>query len=796
MKTQPFFAHIARTVFAVAAMLSVGMLSSCKDDDGTGADTEPFFELSDEGGTPVSSYGFSGDGGEVSFAVESDGRWEILPVEEYGWLTLSPSAGDGNGRITLVADPNLGDKAREAVFGITLDGAVLPSFDVTQAAADGVPAFEVAASCEKVAAEGGDVTLTITTALDEWDCAVEPSGIFTEKARTAESLTLTVGKNESVHERRASVVFTSPVHSGLRKEVEVVQAAESLDLLLDVRFANDGTAEDVSPLKSSVEVLSSPLMTTYYHDVFGGYAARFNNTPAVDTKTGFYRISYAGNKQFSDGLAGGHSLEAVFMLAVDPMKKELKMLSSMQSGGTGLMIDKVEDQITFLPYVGGSYVWTRSGVVPKKGEYYHVVGVWDKDKGETRIYVNGEKRASMPVSGDYKPVADAVCQAFTVGADPGAGGKGSNAWNGDVLLSRVYGRALSDDAVGELWRDVADRMPSANTLSVSDAAFLSDITVSAGMTYNIAGKGFADGDRIRFESLSDADRKYTAETVKGELSLKTVIPSDFVGDTYRLVLVRDGQMCPLGTAKLNVAAGAAAVRMPEVVAHRGFHRDGVAAENSIGSLAAAQNIGAFGSEMDVWITADDVLVVHHDKSIGGKTIQNATYDEIKDIEIGGGEVIPTFEAYLEQAKKSAATKLVVEIKSHSDAAKNARACDALLAMVGEHGMESRVEYIAFNYDTCKRLVGLVPEGTLVGYLNGDKTPAELAADGITAMDYKAAVLLEHPEWVAQAHDNGLIVNVWVANTVQDMLKFISLGVDYISTDNPDMLQNLIEALSE
>lgn len=40
------------------------------------------------------------------------------------------------------------------------------------------------------------------------------------------------------------------------------------------------------------------------------------------------------------------------------------------------------------------------------------------------------------------------------------------------------------------------------------------------------------------------------------------------------------------------------------------------------------------------------------------------------------------------------------------------------------------------------------------------------------------VLRKNPEWVKQAHDLGLEVNVWTVDSEEDMKYFIGLGVDY------------------
>ncbi|MDR0972379.1 MAG: glycerophosphodiester phosphodiesterase, partial [Prevotellaceae bacterium] len=81
-----------------------------------------------------------------------------------------------------------------------------------------------------------------------------------------------------------------------------------------------------------------------------------------------------------------------------------------------------------------------------------------------------------------------------------------------------------------------------------------------------------------------------------------------------------------------------------VIAHRGYWKAEGAAENSIASLLAAQNLKMYGSEFDVWLTMDGVAVIHHDSHIAGKNIEKTTYAEIRDCKLDNGEYLPTLDA--------------------------------------------------------------------------------------------------------------------------------------------------------
>ena len=63
---------------------------------------------------------------------------------------------------------------------------------------------------------------------------------------------------------------------------------------------------------------------------------------------------------------------------------------------------------------------------------------------------------------------------------------------------------------------------------------------------------------------------------------------------------------------------------------------------------------------------------------------------------------------------------------------------------------------------------------------------------LTGIDYSMATLRQHPEWIAEAHQLGLEVNVWTVNREEDMRQCIAWGVDYITTDYPERLQALLK----
>ena len=238
--------------------------------------------------------------------------------------------------------------------------------------------------------------------------------------------------------------------------------------------------------------------------------------------------------------------------------------------------------------------------------------------------------------------------------------------------------------------------------------------------------------------------------------------------------------------------GMAAKEPTKVIAHRGYWQTEGSAQNSIRSLERAAEVEAYGSEFDVHLTADNVLVVFHDDEIEGKKIQSCAYTELKDFTLSNGEKLPTLEQYLDRGKSLKKIRLILELKSHATPERNQEAAQAVVRMVKEKGLEERTDYISFNLDACKEFIRLCPTSE-VAYLNGELAPAELKRLGFTGLDYHFKVLREHPEWVKACQELGLTTNVWTVDEEEVMEEMIALGVDYLTTDFPEEAATLIQS---
>jgi glycerophosphoryl diester phosphodiesterase len=225
----------------------------------------------------------------------------------------------------------------------------------------------------------------------------------------------------------------------------------------------------------------------------------------------------------------------------------------------------------------------------------------------------------------------------------------------------------------------------------------------------------------------------------------------------------------------------------KVIAHRGAWKAQGHPQNSLASLREAIRLQCEGSEFDVWMTADEVLVVNHDHDFQGIDIETSTYEQLLTKKLPNGEKISTLEEYLTEGMKQTGTKLILEFKpSRISVVRSERVGELSVKTVQKLGAEKWVDYITFSYEGGKKAIATDPKAN-VAYLNGDKSPAELKEAGFFGFDYNIRVLKNKPEWIKEAHALGLTTNAWTVNLLEDMAWLLEQKVNFITTDEPELL---------
>lgn len=235
------------------------------------------------------------------------------------------------------------------------------------------------------------------------------------------------------------------------------------------------------------------------------------------------------------------------------------------------------------------------------------------------------------------------------------------------------------------------------------------------------------------------------------------------------------------TQKISFAAN-------PVVAHRGAFKKNNFPENSIASLREAIRLRCAGSEFDVRMTADDSLVINHDPHYQKLEIEKTTFRDLHALPLPNGEPLPTLRQYLQAGlANNEQTRLVVEIKpSGVSKEKGKLVAERVVKLVQELRAAPYVVYISFDYDILKKVIALNPAAPSQ-YLNGDISPEQLKADGITGADYHISVFRKHPEWIESAQRNGMVLNAWTVNEKSDMEWLLSNKFQYITTNEPELL---------
>lgn len=237
--------------------------------------------------------------------------------------------------------------------------------------------------------------------------------------------------------------------------------------------------------------------------------------------------------------------------------------------------------------------------------------------------------------------------------------------------------------------------------------------------------------------------------------------------------------------------GLTAVAQPRIVAHRGYWRTDGSAQNSITSLQKAAAVGCYGSEFDVWLTADGVPVVFHDATIDGIRIEDTTFATLMNHRLQNGEFIPTLQQYLTEGSKIEGCQLILEIKPHRNEVRDKRIADMCVELVRTLGLEKKTEYISFSKVVCQRLHEITPDSK-VAYLNGELAPAQIKEMGLTGIDYNEKVFVKHPEWLQEAKQLGVEVNVWTVDGEENLRHHANLeGVDLITTNDPEILKGIL-----
>jgi glycerophosphoryl diester phosphodiesterase len=233
--------------------------------------------------------------------------------------------------------------------------------------------------------------------------------------------------------------------------------------------------------------------------------------------------------------------------------------------------------------------------------------------------------------------------------------------------------------------------------------------------------------------------------------------------------------------------------VPLVIAHRGA--SGTLPENTLPAYALAIEQRADMIEIDLHRTRDGETVVTHDEDLAGLggsgEIAAATAAEIRALDAGNGERVPTLDEVLDDF--GARIPFNLELKRGARGlypGLEAAAVDA----VDRRGLLDRTLFSSFFDPVLARLRerSAGARSALLLSVREPERPLERArAVGAEALN--PSILLAKPALIEAAHAEGLAVYVFTVDAEDDMRRLLDLGVDGMFTNFPARLRALVDS---
>ncbi len=232
---------------------------------------------------------------------------------------------------------------------------------------------------------------------------------------------------------------------------------------------------------------------------------------------------------------------------------------------------------------------------------------------------------------------------------------------------------------------------------------------------------------------------------------------------------------------------------PLVFAHRGG--GALAQENTIAAFDNGLALGADGLELDVHLSRDGGVVVHHDRLLDRTTGLRGPIAERTAEELHRAGV-PLLAGVLARYRDP---RIIIEMKVNHEALAAAtitvvRRADAVdRVCLGSFGL--RVLRAARTLEPAVATSGAREEVRWALYRSWCRWPvSRVAYGGYQVPELAGRTRVVSPRFVEYAHDAGLGVQVWTVDTAEAARRLLGWGVDALITDRPDVIVPLVAAL--
>ncbi|NIM95633.1 MAG: glycerophosphodiester phosphodiesterase [Anaerolineales bacterium] len=243
---------------------------------------------------------------------------------------------------------------------------------------------------------------------------------------------------------------------------------------------------------------------------------------------------------------------------------------------------------------------------------------------------------------------------------------------------------------------------------------------------------------------------------------------------------------------------------PLVIAHRGA--SAYAPENTIASFKAAIELNAQAVEMDVMLTKDKQIIVHHDRTLDRTTngegpVSSWNLNEIKRLDAGSHfsqdftyEVVPTVEEVLSELGNT----VLINIELKNNIIPDGKLSKDVIGLVKQYQLEHHVLISSFNPWDLWQCRGIDPDLPLALLLHQNQ-PRLFRNLFIRMTDPDFL----HPEesivnsqLIEEFHRKGIHVNAWTIDDKDRMEQLFIMGINGLITNVPDIAVDVLRGNNE
>lgn len=255
-----------------------------------------------------------------------------------------------------------------------------------------------------------------------------------------------------------------------------------------------------------------------------------------------------------------------------------------------------------------------------------------------------------------------------------------------------------------------------------------------------------------------------------------------------------------------------------LVGHRGAR--GLFPENTVPAFLGALEAGVDGLELDVHVAGDGAVVVCHDPRVDAEetrvAVSSLSAGQLSRLDVGTrpdpsfpdrrpmAVGIPTLDDVFQAVSSSGERpEWFVEVKSTLDGEGSLHPgpgafAGATARVIDRHGLAGQTTIMSFDPRILVALRNREPRISLM-LLVEEGSPMSLEAHvdrlGFVPDGIGPHWSLVTPAAVSRAHAAGMRVLPWTVNDREQALKLVSMGVDGLTTDRPDLISEVLDPRS-